>query len=372
MDATSTDQREHGHRHPRQRRRHRRLQRRPTRPRRRRRARATRWPARPPSGRRHHVGHLLVERPVDRRPPRRPRATDGGVSMLGGFITIGSVTSTATATSDGTTGKVTGSTAIQNVSIAGEPVTVDANGIQAAGKSPPARCPISRINTLLNELGISMPLTNADRHGQRPLGQPDARRPQDHHRPQDPGRRRQPVRLAAARLAHLAAARRHPERAADHPGPGTRPGELDRLARLRRRQQRATRAPAPSAVVAPRRGAVVHRQLGQRLHRQHGQAAALSPAAPAAPRTRRPRPPAAARARRRPVRPRPRPSGAAFKGIGAALILLGLLAAAALAYGYKRADDATRAARHRLCRRRPAHRALRRHADDLSDFGGFA
>ena len=46
-------------------------------------------------------------------------ATDTGISILGGFITIGSVTSTATATSDGTTGKVTGSTAVQNMDIAG-------------------------------------------------------------------------------------------------------------------------------------------------------------------------------------------------------------------------------------------------------------
>ena len=41
-------------------------------------------------------------------------ATVAGVSMLGGFISIGTVTSTATATSDGTTGKLTGSTQVQN------------------------------------------------------------------------------------------------------------------------------------------------------------------------------------------------------------------------------------------------------------------
>ena len=107
-------------------------------------------------------------------------ATMGGVSLLAGLITIGTVTSTATATSDGTTGKVTGSTLVQNMAIAGEQVTVDANGIKAAGQSDPLSLPISSINTLLNELGISMSLTNADRHGQRRLGQPDPRRAQDH------------------------------------------------------------------------------------------------------------------------------------------------------------------------------------------------
>ena len=87
-------------------------------------------------------------------------ATDTGISILGGFITIGSVTSTATAISDGTTGKLTGSTAVQNMDIAGQPVTVDASGIQAEGQSAPLALPISSINTLLGELGISMSVTN--------------------------------------------------------------------------------------------------------------------------------------------------------------------------------------------------------------------
>ena len=87
-------------------------------------------------------------------------ATDTGISILDGFITIGSVTSTATATSDGSTGKVTGSTEVQNMDIAGEQVTVDANGIAAAGQSTPLALPISSINTLLGELGISVSVTN--------------------------------------------------------------------------------------------------------------------------------------------------------------------------------------------------------------------
>ena len=88
-------------------------------------------------------------------------ATDTGISILGGFITIGSVTSTATATSDGTTGKLTGTTAVQNMDIAGEQVTVNANGISAAGQSAPMALPVSTLNTQLEQLGISMTVTNA-------------------------------------------------------------------------------------------------------------------------------------------------------------------------------------------------------------------
>ena len=81
--------------------------------------------------------------------------------MLGGFISIGSITSTATATSDGTTGKVTGSTQVQNVSIAGEPISITANGIQALNEKSLGALPISALNTLLKELGITIAVTNA-------------------------------------------------------------------------------------------------------------------------------------------------------------------------------------------------------------------
>jgi hypothetical protein len=87
-------------------------------------------------------------------------ATVHGVTVLGGFITIGSVTSTASATSDGTTGKVSGSTLLSNLVIAGEPVTLNAQGISAAGQSSPLSIPVSSINQLLSQLGISMALTN--------------------------------------------------------------------------------------------------------------------------------------------------------------------------------------------------------------------
>jgi hypothetical protein len=88
-------------------------------------------------------------------------STVGGISLLGGFINIGSITSTATANSDGTTGTVTGGTLISNASIAGEQVTIDGSGITAVGKNEPLSLPLAALNTLLGELGISMKVTNA-------------------------------------------------------------------------------------------------------------------------------------------------------------------------------------------------------------------
>jgi hypothetical protein len=87
-------------------------------------------------------------------------ATDSGISILNGFISIGSVTSSATATSDGTTGSVSGSTVLSNASIDGEAVTIDANGISAAGNSAPLAVPVSTLNTLLKTLGVTVSVTN--------------------------------------------------------------------------------------------------------------------------------------------------------------------------------------------------------------------
>jgi hypothetical protein len=87
-------------------------------------------------------------------------ATDSGISVLGGFITIGEVTSTATATSDGTTGTLKGSTVVSNVNIAGDPFTVDSSGIHADGQNAPLALPVSQLNSVLGELGITMSVTN--------------------------------------------------------------------------------------------------------------------------------------------------------------------------------------------------------------------
>jgi hypothetical protein len=60
----------------------------------------------------------------------------------------------------------------------------------------------------------------------------------------------------------------------------------------------------------------------------------------------------------------------AFKGIGAALVLLGVLAACALAYAYKRADDAAGVLGTSCADGDPLMERFTASADDLSDFGG--
>jgi hypothetical protein len=161
-------------------------------------------------------------------------ATDSGISILAGFITIGSVTSTAAADSDGTTGKL--------------PV----------GHQP---------------------------HGQRQraLRQPDARRAEDQHRPQDPRLGGGHVRHAPAGFADVAAPGRTARRSAAHPRPGDPAGELDGLPGLCRRQQRELRCRVVVSLhlVDPFGGLErgCHRQLRdcghsghfrQLWHRQHG------------------------------------------------------------------------------------------------------
>ena len=85
------------------------------------------------------------------------------------------------------------------------------------------------------------------------------------------------------------------------------------------------------------------------------------------------RPPRRARARVSPAPTASAPTSTvapAFKGIGAALILLGLLAASALAYAYKRADDASELLGTSCADGDPLMERFTATPDDLSDFGG--
>jgi hypothetical protein len=86
-------------------------------------------------------------------------AIDTGVSLLGGFIYIGSISTTATASSDGNTATLTGSTTLADVYIAGEAVTIDASGIHASGENSPA-IPIATLAGLLKSAGISLTVTS--------------------------------------------------------------------------------------------------------------------------------------------------------------------------------------------------------------------
>jgi hypothetical protein len=86
-------------------------------------------------------------------------ATDSCVSILGGLLSIGSVTSTATATSNGTGAALSGSTTVQDATLAGEPVTIDSAGIHAAGNSTPQDQEITALEQDLTKLGITVTVT---------------------------------------------------------------------------------------------------------------------------------------------------------------------------------------------------------------------
>ena len=315
--------------------------------------------------RRHHVGHVVVVGAQHDGRRRTATATDSGdLACSAASSPSARVTSTATASSDGTTGKLTGSTQIQNMSIAGEQVTVNANGIQA-GRQERRRwpLPISTINTLLNELGHLHVGHQRHRHGQRRVGQP--RRStglKHHHRPEDARRRGQQVRrrcCPASLTSQLPVAL-----------PNDQQLTLD-LATVQvsstaspavhRRQQRATAGRASSGASTPRHRArpgpssVIHRQLGHRR---------ASPATTGTggsfgtgttfvltvPRRR-------ARGGAGPSVPSARPTSAiapAFKGIGAALVLLGRARR-----GRPGLRLQARRRRHRAARLRPAPTAIR-------------
>jgi hypothetical protein len=86
-----------------------------------------------------------------------------GVSIAGGLITVGAVTSSASAASDGNQATMTGTSTVAQVSVAGQPVTVDASGVHAPAS--PAPIPIlgaltPSVAQVLSTAGITMSLTS--------------------------------------------------------------------------------------------------------------------------------------------------------------------------------------------------------------------
>ncbi len=299
-------------------------------------------------------------------------ATDTGISILGGFITIGSVTSTATATSDGTTGKLTGSTSVQNMDIAGEQVTVDANGIAAEGQSAPLALPVSSINTLLGELGISMSVTNPTDN----VNGPSASRTLDglkisiDFKTLDTAANMFSTLLPASLTSQL---------------PFALPNDQQLTLDLATVQVNSTASPAfiagnsgnsgaasaatgstPAAVSSPAftgnsgTGSFTG-DSGTGSTFPGGGTSGSTPSGGGASGSGSPTSTASAPASA--IAP-------AFKGIGAALVLLGLLAASALAYVYKRADDASQLLGTSCADGDPLMERFSATADDLSDFGG--
>lgn len=80
---------------------------------------------------------------------------------IAGFIDIGAVTSTATSSSNGNQATVSGSSAVSDMTIAGEPVTVSSSGISAAGNTENLLGSlVPNVNQILSTAGITITLTN--------------------------------------------------------------------------------------------------------------------------------------------------------------------------------------------------------------------
>jgi hypothetical protein len=301
-------------------------------------------------------------------------ATDTGISILGGFINIGSVTSTATAASNGTTGTLTGSTEVQNMTIAGVPVTVDANGIEADGQAAPLSLPISSINTLLNELGISIAMTNAT---DKTNGPSASRTLQGltftiDLKTLDSAANEFASLLPSSFTSQLPVALPDDQQLTLELAPVSVSSTASPPFTANSGNTGAT-APAAAAASTPSSsspsltgdsgsGATFAGNTGSGSYSPTSSGS--TPSGSSTTPTSSGSTPAEAIAPASAVTP-------AFKGVGAALILLGLLAASVLAYAYKRADDVAQlgtADAHGD----PLLERFAASADDLSDFGGLS
>jgi hypothetical protein len=303
-------------------------------------------------------------------------ATDSGVSLLGGFVTIGAVTSTATASSDGTTGKLTGSTQIENMAIAGVPVTVNANGIQADGNAAPLSLPISTINTLLGELGISMSVNNATDTDNGPSASRSLQgltftidlKTLDSAANQFaslfpssftsqlpvalPDDQQLTLELAALQVSSTAS----PPFTADtgNTGSGSSAGATDSSSSSGGSSPSFTGNTGTAATAGSFTG---DSGSGSSFEPTGSSSSSPSGTSGAGPSVQSALPTSA-------ITP-------AFKGIGAALVLLGILAAAALALAYRRVDDAARVLGSSSCADGdPLLERFAANPDELSDFGG--
>ncbi|MFN2539916.1 MAG: hypothetical protein ABR549_17425 [Mycobacteriales bacterium] len=73
---------------------------------------------------------------------------------IAGVLHIGSVHSTATATTDGTTAKVTGRTIVSNATVAGVPVTIDEHGVSVQGNGVALKTLTETVNSALAQSGL--------------------------------------------------------------------------------------------------------------------------------------------------------------------------------------------------------------------------
>jgi hypothetical protein len=91
----------------------------------------------------------------------------GDISLAGGVVTIGSVTSTAKGTTDGVKASATGSTLVNDVKIAGVPVTIDEHGVTVNGNNAPVNSAASAaVNAAISNAGMTIAIS-------QPTGKPD-------------------------------------------------------------------------------------------------------------------------------------------------------------------------------------------------------
>ena len=79
------------------------------------------------------------------------------ISLAGGLVTIGSVTSTAKGTTNGLVASATGSTLVKDIKIAGVPVTIDEHGVTVNGNNAPVNKQLTdTVNTAISQAGMSI------------------------------------------------------------------------------------------------------------------------------------------------------------------------------------------------------------------------
>jgi hypothetical protein len=89
------------------------------------------------------------------------------ISLAGGVVTIGSVTSTAKGTTDGVKASATGHTVVKDMKIAGVPVTVDEHGVTVNGNNTPLnKIATDTVNTAISQAGMTIAVS-------LPSGKPD-------------------------------------------------------------------------------------------------------------------------------------------------------------------------------------------------------
>ena len=97
-----------------------------------------------------------------------------GVSILGGLVTIGQVTSTASSASDGNQATVQGTSTVAQVTVADQAVTVDSNGVHSTGTAPTSVPVLATVGPTANQVlataGITMTLTNPTDNVSGPSG----------------------------------------------------------------------------------------------------------------------------------------------------------------------------------------------------------